>query len=214
MWSDLERGFQAAFEAAWASYRANSLPIGSAVCDTNENILAVGRNQIRTSGDGILSHHQLAHAEANAILQLSEETEPNLHPDIRTYTLYATLEPCPFCFGAIVVGSIRNLRFAARDGIGGATALNGAIDYIRRKNISIQGPFAQPELAQLALLTCFELERGRDENSGLLNAYRQDCPRGFSAGVRLAKEGGLRRLALGNAPFAGVYDGLLSAGEI
>jgi len=37
------------------------------------------------------------------------EGDDEIRKNIRTFTLYTTLEPCPLCFGAIVMGSIRNV---------------------------------------------------------------------------------------------------------
>ena len=169
-------------------------------------VVAVGRNQIGCAGDGInpLAAHQLAHAEANAILQLSEEGMPNLHPDIRQYTLYAVMEPCPFCFGAVVMGSIRNVKFAARDGHGGATSLNDASAYIRSKKIKVEGPFPDLERWEIAMLSCFELEHRASKY--LLDVWRKDCPSGVSLGERMHKDRILYEYALSEEPFAAVLD--------
>lgn len=152
MWKDVERGFQVAFEAAWSAYQAGTIPIGaSCILNEHEEVVVVSRNQIFAGGAGLISFHQLAHAEINAILQISEMTTPNLHANIRQYTLYTTMEPCPLCFGAIVMGSIRFVKYAARDRWAGAVALNEALCYIQRKNISVEGPFAACEVVQIAM---------------------------------------------------------------
>jgi len=40
------------------------------------------------------------------------------------------------CFGAIAMGSIKNVKYAARDNYAGATSLNTSIDYIKNKPIT------------------------------------------------------------------------------
>lgn len=194
MWNNLEKGFQIAFGKAWEAYKNHTIPIGVAIMDKNDMIMATGQNQIYTDGDGIIKHHQLAHAEINAILKLSEIKDPNIHKQIRGYTLYTTMEPCPLCFGAIVMGSIRNIKFAARDNYGGATALNQSIEYIKNKGISVLGHFEELEIVQIAIQVCYELEKNdsvyiqsnfRDEV--LLPSWTQSCEKGVEIGKYLFK---------------------------
>jgi tRNA(adenine34) deaminase len=47
-----------------------------------------------------------------------------IHPNIKKYTLYTTMEPCPMCFGIMAMIGIRNMRYAAKDGFAGVTELN------------------------------------------------------------------------------------------
>ena len=221
----MEYGFQIAFEAAWDAYKSGSSPIGVSILNARGEVLAVGRNQVHTPAEGgnTIAMHQLAHAEANAILQISEETVPNMHPDIRSYTLYTILEPCPFCFGAIVMGSIRHVKFAARDKLGGAAALNNSLDYIKNKKITVEGPFPQLEIIQVALATCFELESIANPNkrkySGDLarllrrsvDLWRTYCPDGTRIGEQMYKDGILKQLAAENKNFLTVKDYVNSA---
>jgi tRNA(adenine34) deaminase len=205
MWHDISKGFQFAFETAWSAYKAGSTPIGSCVLNERGEVAALGRNQTGAKGDGLISFHQLAHAEANAILSLSEKTTPNEHPNIRKYTLYSTMEPCPFCFGAIVMGSIRNLKYAARDGVAGAAALNGSIDYIKKKKISVEGPFDDLELLQIAMQTCFEISH-HERSDYLTEKWSVYCPAGVETGIKLHKSGTLNKLANQNADIRAVYE--------
>gem|GEM_PF-5540639 len=114
MYSKIDKGFQVAFDIAWGAFVSGSIPVGACILNENDEVVSVGQNQIFTEGDGLISHHQLAHAEANAILKISEYPRSNEHQNVRKYTLYTTMEPCPFCFGAIAMGSIRHVKFAAR----------------------------------------------------------------------------------------------------
>jgi tRNA(adenine34) deaminase len=203
MWNDLEYGFQIAFNNAWEAYKSNTIPIGVVILDRNNNIMSIGKNQIHSDGDGLIKFHQLAHAEANAILKLSEIKDINIHKNIRTFTLYSTMEPCPFCFGAIVMGSIRNLKFASRDSWAGATALNNTINYIKNKNISVHGPFEETELVQIAMQTCYEMETGRKCES-LLTSWSEFCPKGVQIGKVLFEECILKNML--SMKFCDVYD--------
>ena len=212
MWNDLEKGFQVAFEAAWTSYCLKNVPIGASVLNENGDIVAVGQNQIQANGNGILSFHQLAHAEANAILQLSEVMEPNLHPNIRNYTLYAVMEPCPFCFGAIVMGSIRHLKFAAHDGWAGATSINQSIDYIKMKGITVEGPFKELEFVKIAVQTCFEIEHGCTIHNPVLEKWNLYCANGVSLGKELAESKILDKYAKESMTFSAVYNNMINFG--
>ena len=48
------------------------------------------------------------------------------------------------CFGTMIMGHIRNIIIAARDGYGGAMELNSATEFIRRHPVHIE--YAEPML--------------------------------------------------------------------
>ena len=209
MWCDVERGFQIAFEEAWEAYKNSTIPIGVAILDKDERLMAVGKNQIHSDGDGAIKYHQIAHAEINAILKLSEINDDEIHKNIRTYTLYSTMEPCPLCFGAVVMGSIRNVKYAARDNWAGATALNESIRYIRNKRIVVSGPYDELEKVQIALQVCHEL---RESNSRtvdiLLSSWEAICEDGVVLGKHLHKNDALISMKLHR--FEDVYNYIIS----
>ncbi len=98
----------------------------------------------------------MAHAEMNALLGLNEID----HPEIRSYILYTTMEPCPMCFGTAIMMNIRNISYGARDGFAGATSLNDKLDYIKGKNINIEYEGGgEIEVFQLILQSVYEYER-------------------------------------------------------
>ncbi|WP_429150768.1 hypothetical protein [Anaerotaenia torta] len=68
---DAEKGFRVAFEAAWQAYISGTIPIGACVLNEQEEVVAIGKNQIHCEADGnnLIAMHQLAHAEANVILR-------------------------------------------------------------------------------------------------------------------------------------------------
>lgn len=195
VWDDIELGFQVAFRAAWESFCKGSIPIGAAILNFNDEVVSIGRNRIFEKSASLpqISNHQLAHAEINAIMQLNEEE----HPDIRSYVLYAVMEPCPLCLGAIAMGSIKYVRFAARDGWAGATSLVLENKYLHSKNIQIEGPFPLLEQIQITWQACFELERDRD--GILLSNWDTYCPEGIKAGRSLHRSKKLHDLILNNA---------------
>jgi tRNA(Arg) A34 adenosine deaminase TadA len=47
-----------------------------------------------------------------------------IHPNIKKYTLYTTMEPCPMCFGIMAMMGIINMRYAVKDGFTRVTELN------------------------------------------------------------------------------------------
>jgi len=210
MWNDIEHGFQVAFCEAWEAYKNNTIPIGVAILDTEGVVMATGRNQVNADGDGMLKYHQIAHAEINAILKLSEIKDDYIHKNIRTYTLYSTMEPCPLCFGAVVMGSIRNVKYAARDNWAGAALLNDSIDYIRNKKITVSGPFAELEMVQIAMQTYYELQTSNPRTADiLLSSWRKINEAGVAVGELLFKNHILENMIQKN--FCAIYNVIVSA---
>ena len=98
-----------AFDAARAAAALGEVPVG-AVIVRNRRVIAVAGNRPRTLSD------PTAHAEMLAIraacAALGDER-------LTGCDLYATLEPCPMCAGAIGLARIRRLYYAAPDPKGG-----------------------------------------------------------------------------------------------
>ena len=212
MWSDLEKGFQIAFDSAWNAYKNNTIPIGAAILDNQGNLMATGQNQIYSPGDGPIQFHKMAHAEINAILKLSTIQDSTINDYIKTFTLYSTMEPCPLCFGAIVIGNIRNLKYAARDSYGGATSLNQSLDHIKNKNITITGPIEEAEIVQIAMQTCHELRSSTQNNQlppdSLFQSWMADCKKGVLLGRHLYENNILQNMA--HCAFEDVYNHIVA----
>jgi len=156
MWRDLDKPWQRAFELAWESYRNDTIPIGAIIINNTGEIIAEGRNRIfDKNSDNALAGTYMAHAEMTAMMQLKEDE----HPDIRSYTLLTTMEPCPMCFCTMLMMHICDLKYAARDGFAGATALKDKMDYIRNKRMEINRESDGLEAFQLILQTSFEYIR-------------------------------------------------------
>ncbi len=62
---------------------------------------------------------EIDHAEMIALRRLEALTDP---VDRKKITVYATLEPCLMCFGALLIGGIGSLVYAYEDAMGGGTA--------------------------------------------------------------------------------------------
>ncbi|MGI6562680.1 MAG: nucleoside deaminase [Clostridia bacterium] len=192
-WQDLECGWQTAFTKAWEAFCSGTIPVGAAIFDENGNLVSSGQNMVYIEqGEGpALYGNNLAHAEINAIVQLKRKE----HPNIRAYTLYTTTEPCILCFGAIVMGNVRHCKYAARDRYAGAARYTEHSDYVKSKNIQIEGPHDILEAVQIALHTYFELDKSINRYEHILSQMTLDCPQGVLAGRELFKKGVLQKLA-------------------
>lgn len=203
MWEQLAKPWQACFELGWTSFKKGSFPIGAVIVDETGKIIAAGRSMIyETQGAaGEIVRHKLAHAELNALLKVSEFD----YPEIRKFTLYSTTEPCPLCFGAIVLANIRDLKFAARDRFACGAELNKKSKYIASKKINITGPFKDLEKIQITIHTTNELIRsGKSEK--LLNAWKKDSREAVECGIKLFKDQTLQRLMEKDAPASEVIE--------
>jgi tRNA(adenine34) deaminase len=100
-----EKWMGRALELAREAEEAGEIPVGCVVVAENEII-----GQARNSPIGLLD--PTAHAEMLALRQASIAAA---NYRLTGATLYATLEPCPMCAGALVAARIRRLVFGARD---------------------------------------------------------------------------------------------------
>jgi len=94
-----------ALELAREAEAAGEIPVGCVVVAGDEVI-----GQARNSPIGLLD--PTAHAEMLALRQASIAAA---NYRLTGATLYATLEPCPMCAGALVAARIGTLVFGARD---------------------------------------------------------------------------------------------------
>lgn len=94
-----------ALELAREAERAGEVPVGAVVVINNE-VLGRGRNAPVELND------PMAHAE---IVAMREAARKIGNYRLDGATLYATLEPCVMCAGALVAARIEKLVFGARD---------------------------------------------------------------------------------------------------
>ncbi|KTD17006.1 tRNA adenosine(34) deaminase TadA [Legionella jordanis] len=100
-----------AYELALKAKEQGEVPVGAVLVDADNNLLGCGWNQV------LRTHDPCAHAELIAL----REAALNLkNYRLLNTTLYATLEPCSMCAGAMVHARIKRVVYAARDFKAGA----------------------------------------------------------------------------------------------
>jgi tRNA(adenine34) deaminase len=183
MWNALSTPWQACVTEAWSAYQAGSIPIGAVVTTADRQIVARGHNRIygQASADHQLAGHRLAHAELNALLAL----DTHFHSP-STCTLYTTTEPCPLCFGALVMMPIGQLAYAARDPTAGSAMLFDASPFVRSRNIVVSGPRdAAFEIVLVALRVCWRFETMEGRIGRVISALQSALPIGVEVGRQL-----------------------------
>ncbi|MCF6464741.1 nucleoside deaminase [Clostridium sp. Cult2] len=207
MWNNLERPWQIAFEMAWEAYKARTIPIGCVIVNSNGEIMSKGRNRIFDKENStLLAGTNMAHAEMDALLGLKESE----HPDIRNYILYTTMEPCPMCFGTMVMMNIRNIYYAAGDGFAGATSLNDKLDYIKNKNIVINQGSKEIEVFQLVMQSAYEYNRQYPRIENILEAWRNISKKSIEYGKALYETGYFKKAMNANMSIDVVYDEIMT----
>lgn len=187
----LAAGWHAALSEAWTAYCQGSYPIGAAVVDGEGQVIARGRNRLGEPRGvaGVISGHELAHAEINALLDLPH-TEP---PEVRTWTLLTTVQPCPQCAGAVAMSGLRALEYAAPDPWAGSTHILTHDPYVSRKGIRVgQAPEAVQRLALRLALVGF-LGEGYHPDSPFLKTFAEYVE-DWARAARLHEAGTLRTL--------------------
>jgi tRNA(adenine34) deaminase len=103
-------------ELAWEAFVHGSTPIGALVVDASGEIVAEGRGRRleQTVVPGQLAGVRIAHAEVNALAQLPTAGSYGSH------TLYASVEPCAMCMGAVLQTGIGCVLYAWPDPYAGA----------------------------------------------------------------------------------------------
>lgn len=106
-WSetDDEKWMRRALALAQQAAEAGEVPVGAVIVVEN-TVIGEGWNR------PIALHDPTAHAEIQAIRQAAAQTG---NYRLENATLYATLEPCAMCAGALVNARIARLVFGGRD---------------------------------------------------------------------------------------------------
>lgn len=187
-WHGLSPAWQAAFEEAWAAHQGGNVPIGASIADEGGQVLARGRNRLAEPRgvDGVISGHDLGHAEVNALLAL-----PELDRDaLRSLTLHTTVEPCPQCAGVLAMHSVRGLCYAAREPWSGAADLLELHPYLKQKGMRVSRGPAQLARASLLLVLLAEFKGERFEGR-FRAAFETHTPHEVRAAERLHALGGV-----------------------
>jgi tRNA(adenine34) deaminase len=109
-WLTLTEPWRLAFELAFAAFQAGSVPVGAVIVTADGGVVAHGRsrsNEYEAPPRQVADSH-LAHAEMNALLQLSPG-------DYWDHVVYTTLEPCLLCTAALTHAHIGRVRYAWPD---------------------------------------------------------------------------------------------------
>jgi tRNA(adenine34) deaminase len=95
-----------AISEAEEAAKNDEVPVGAAVVDQSETVLAVAGNQVITQSD------PTAHAEIIALRKAASLTG---NYRLLNTTLYVTVEPCPMCMGAAIHARVAKIVFGAFD---------------------------------------------------------------------------------------------------
>lgn len=202
--ADLSEPERACFELAWEALCEGSLPVGAVVVDGAGRTVAAGRNRIHENRAPApqLANNLLAHAEVNALVQLSPAQR---YPD---YHLVSTLEPCSLCVGAVSMSTVGRLTFVGADPYGGATGGILPTPHTDRVPVEFSGPRADGfGLLAAGLHVAFYLRR--KPSGHVISVHRQLRPDLAEAGQALVGAG-LFDLAASGVTWSAALGRLLS----
>lgn len=143
----MHRALQLAGEAA----RADEIPVGAVVLDSNGRIIAEGRNTREET------HDPTGHAEIEALRRAAASVGSW---NLQGHTLVVTLEPCVMCAGAILQARIARVVFGAWDDKAGAAG--SMYDVLRDRRLPYRAevvPGVQADAATALLRDFFEQRR-------------------------------------------------------
>ncbi len=131
-----------AIEEALMAGGISEVPIGAVVVGESGGIISRAHNLRETSFD------PTAHAEIIAIREAAKKVGNWRLADT---TLYATLEPCVMCMGAIVLSRLKRVVFGARDPKAGAivSIYNIGVDGKLNHRVEIEEGMLKDECADL-----------------------------------------------------------------
>jgi tRNA(adenine34) deaminase len=201
MWDTINKTWQIVFELAWEAFINGSIPIGAAIIDEDNNIISFGRNRLY---EGNL-HPKIAHAEMEALLNLDFAKYPSY-----ANILYTTMEPCPMCFGTIVMSNIRTIQIAARDGYCGAVHYREKIPYIASKNIKADFDMGILETVQLTMQSYFEFKMSRGEMNRITEIFEKDNPNAVKIAKAFYEGKLLDEYAARKIPFGEIFNAIIN----
>ena len=94
-----------ALKQAYEAFEADEVPVGAVIVHEGR-IIARAHNQIEMLKD------PTAHAEMIAITQAAAYLKSERLPDC---SIYATIEPCSMCAGALVLARLKHIYYGAKD---------------------------------------------------------------------------------------------------
>lgn len=120
-----EQLMRLALEEARMAFAAGEVPIGAVVVGPGGEVLGRGHNLRETLQD------PTAHAEVLAIREAARNAGSWR---LTGTTLYATIEPCPMCAGALVLARVERLVYGAADPKAGA--VDSLLDVVRDERLN------------------------------------------------------------------------------
>ena len=202
-YSELQHPWNRIFELSWLSVCAGSKAIAAVILSEDGTIISEARNQISEFN---IPNPRLLHAEVEALRNLDIKKYPNL----KEYTLYAGLEPCPMCVGTLAMSGLRKVVIATRDDFGGSMNLTEHSPFMKRKQFEIT--FLDNELGdmQRAFQIIRELLYNADDiKLGRIVAdFSVYNKSGVDAACALVKEGFFIGRNLNEIPVSEVFDEL------
>ena len=106
-----ERYMQLAIDQAVIAGDKNEVPVGAVLISSEGEVLAAAYNKVITHSD------PTAHAEIQVLRHYSRQIS---NYRLLNTTLYATIEPCLMCMGAIIHARVAKVVFGAGDAKWGA----------------------------------------------------------------------------------------------
>ena len=172
------------YESEWESLCHKSKAIAAVIVDENGRIISEGRNKI---GEQEILNPRVSHAEVEAVRNL----DISKYPNVKSYTLYAALEPCPMCLGTLVIGGIRKVIIGAHDSFGGAIELIEKSEFLSSKHITVTW---MPQIygdIQRGLQAIKEMlfNEDNDKLEKMLSDFAIYNPRGVEAAKSLVNSG-------------------------
>lgn len=175
-WESLGPPWHAAFEEAWASWKAGCFGIGAVLADVDGRIVARGRNRVlepaHRRAERAIAETLLAHAEMNAFLDygIDQGTAAGL-------TMFTTVQPCLMCMATTVTMRVHEVDFATDDRMfdGTVEALSGA-PYCVDRMPTMVGPLPG-RLAAFALVLPMAFNRAWTPGGRWTRRYAESHPK-------------------------------------
>ena len=154
-----EHYMQLAIEQARKAEEIEEVPVGAVIVDSEGTLLAAAHNQTISRCD------PTAHAEIQALRKASAKLQ---NYRLLSTTLYATVEPCVMCMGAIVHARVEYVVFGAPDPKWGAAGslYNFSEDARLNHHPQIQGGICADECRTM-LQRFFRSRRGNERQNML-----------------------------------------------
>ncbi len=204
LWETLDECWKEVFRLSWESYKNGTIPVGAVILDENNDIVAKGRNvSYDKKSEHILAGTTIGHAEMVALIQLKKSD----HPNIKNYRLYVSLEPCPMCFGAVMMSGIKDVYFAASDVAAGSSVMQDITEYIESRSMKVVKDTGNLEIFQIVLQTA----RGKfNPTKKIIDSWTREHPGVVQLGAQLHDEKYFDKVAKMNIDISEIYNYVIS----